>query len=132
MPHRPLVAALALLGLGACVAPAPNSIPEGVQLFQTKLFVEMSNGATCSTPVDLIDGRDAGRVARCETDMTYQIVPTNESNILRTATVLGEEGKGLSPILTPNVFVTLTKADGRSFTFRAIDFEDERDTNDDP
>lgn len=106
---------LAPLALAACAIPAAQATPSAARLSQTTLTVTLTDGSTCRADWAAAGGE--GRLDDCGPGFGYRVAVAENPNVLRKLweqvfAALGAEGA-----TPPMAEVTLTRDDGRDWTF---------------
>lgn len=106
---------LAPLALAACAIPTAQSTPTAARLSDTTLTVSLSDGSTCRADWAAAGGE--GRLDGCGPGFAYVVDVVENPNVLRKlwqdlVSALGADGAA-----PPMASVTLTRDDGRDWTF---------------
>lgn len=106
---------LAPLALAACAIPPTQATPSAARLSDSTLTVTLSDGSTCRA--DWAAAGGAGRLDDCGPGYAYRVDVVKNPNVLRKlwqelVTALGADGAA-----PPMASVTLTRDDGRDWTF---------------
>lgn len=109
-----LLAPLALT-LAACAIPAAQAVPDSARLSRTALTVTLTDGSTCRT--DWAAAGGTGRLNDCGPGFAYSVDVVENPNVLRKLWQQVVAALGADGVAPPMAEVTLTRDDGREWTF---------------